>query len=86
MNAYFICVFVYGQMWYVCSQPYMDQIKKILFFLFASGKDLYHPCFSKIFKLFLCEKHVSWVFFMTLFMSKLSWELNGPILKIFNFG
>ena len=59
--------------------------KRFLFFLFAFGNDLYHPCFSKFFKLFLWEKHVFWVFFMTHFMSKLYWELNGSILKFFNF-
>ena len=36
--------------------------KRFLFFLFAFGSDLYHSCFSKFFKLFLCEKHVFWVF------------------------
>ena len=36
--------------------------KRFLFFLFAFGSDLYHPCFSKFFKLILCEKHISWVF------------------------
>ena len=32
--------------------------QKDFFFLFAFGSDLYHPYFSKIFKLILCEKHV----------------------------
>ena len=32
------------------------------FFLFVFGSELYHPRFSKFFKLFLCEKHVFWVF------------------------
>ena len=36
--------------------------KDFLFFLFAFGSDLYHPCFSKFLKLFSCEKHVFWVF------------------------
>ena len=37
--------------------------------------------FSKFFKLFLCEKDV----FVTHFMCKFNWELNGPILKFFSF-
>ena len=37
--------------------------------------------FSKFFKLFLCEKDV----FVTHFMCKFSWELNGSILKFFSF-
>ena len=36
--------------------------KRFLFFLFAFGSDLYHPCFSKFSKLILCEKHVFSVF------------------------
>ena len=36
--------------------------KRFLFFLFSFGSDLYHPCFSNFFKLFLCKKHVFWVF------------------------
>ena len=36
--------------------------KRFLFVLFAFGSDLSHPYFSKIFKLFLCEKHIFWVF------------------------
>ena len=38
-------------------------------------------CITHVFKLFLCEKHV----FVTHFMCKLSWELNGPIFKFFSF-
>ena len=35
----------------------------LLLLFFAFGSDLYHPCFSKFFKLFLCKKrHVFWVF------------------------
>ena len=36
--------------------------KRFLFFLFAFRGVLYHPYFSKFFKLFLSEKHVFWVF------------------------
>ena len=36
--------------------------KSFLFFLFAFGGDLYHPCFSKKFQIVLSEKHVFWVF------------------------
>ena len=46
----------------VCSTICGSNQKDFLFFLFAFGSDLYHPCFSKFFKLFLCEKHVFWVF------------------------
>ena len=42
--------------------------KRFLFFLFAFGSDLYQPCFSKFFKLILCEKGV----FATYFTTKLS--------------
>ena len=47
-------VFVLNHMWI--------KVKRFLFFLFAFGRDLYHPYFSKFFKLFLFEKHVFWVF------------------------
>ena len=47
----------------VCVLNHMWIKPKIfLFFLFAFGSDLYHLYFSKFFKLFLCEKHVLWVF------------------------
>ena len=47
----------------MCVFNYMWIKPKIfLFFLFAFGCDLYHPCFSKFSELFLCEKHVFWVF------------------------
>ena len=62
MNAYFIFVFAHVQMWCLCAQPYVDQTKKFLIVLFAFGSDLYHSCFSKFFKLILCEKNVFWVF------------------------
>ena len=55
--------------------------KGFLFFLFAFESNLYYSCFSKFFKLFLCEKHVFLGVFMTYFMCKLSHELNGPNLK-----
>ena len=55
------------------------------FFLFAFGSDLYHPCFSKFFKLFLCEKTCFLGVFMTHFICKLNWVLNGPNLMFFNF-
>ena len=47
---------------FVCAQPYMDQIKNIFVLFIFFWNDLYHPCFSKFFKLILCEKHVFWVF------------------------
>ena len=53
--------------------------KRFLFFLFAFGSDFYHPCFSN------CVKNMFLSVFMTYFMCKLSWELNGPILKFFSF-
>ena len=59
--------------------------KRFVFFLFAFGSDLYHPCFSKFFKLFLCTKTCFLGVFVTHFTCKLSWELNGPILKFFSF-
>ena len=51
--------------------------KRFLFFLFAFASDLYHPCFSKFFKLFLCEKKCFLGVFVTYFMSKLSREFKG---------
>ena len=60
--------------------------KRFLFFLFAFGSDLYHPYFSKFFKLFLCEKHVFLGVIVTYFMCKLNRKLEGSILKFFNFG
>ena len=58
INAYLICVIVHVQMWCVCAQPYVDQTKNIFVLFVCFGSDLYHPYFSKFFKLFLCEKHV----------------------------
>ena len=40
----------------------MIESKIFLIILFAFGSDFYHPCFSKFYKLILCEKHVFWVF------------------------
>ena len=80
-----LCVCTCSNVMCVCSTICGSNQKRFQFFLFAYGSDLYHPCFAKLFKLFLCEKHVFWVLFVTHFMSKLRWELNGPILKFFNF-
>ena len=87
MNIYFVCVIVYAQMWCVCAQPYVDQTRKIFcsVCLFLEVICITHV-FSKFFKLFLCEKLVLWVFFLSCFMYKLNWELNGQILKFFSFG
>ena len=46
----------------VCSTICGSNQKDFLFFLFAFGCYLYHPCFSKFSKLFLCEKLIFWVF------------------------
>ena len=81
MNAYFICVVVHVQMWRVCAQSYVDQTRKIFVLFVCFRKWFGSPMFSKFFKLFLCEKDV----FVTHFMCKFSWELNGPILKFFSF-
>ena len=81
MNVYFICVIVHVQMWCMCAQPYVDQTKKIFVLFVCFWKWFVSPMFSNFFKLFLCEKHV----FVTHFMCKLSWELNGPIFKFFSF-
>ena len=62
INAYLICVIVHVQMWCVCAQPYVDQTKNIFVLFVCFGSDLYHPYFSKFFKLFLCEKLIFWVF------------------------
>ena len=59
--------------------------KRFLFFLFAFGSDLYHPCFSKFFKLFFVWKTRFLSVFVTHFIRKLNWELNGPNLMFFNF-
>ena len=53
--------------------------KRFSFFLFSFGSDLYHPCFSKFFKLILCEKHV----FATYFASKLGCEFGQRVLRVF---
>ena len=86
MNIYFICVIVHVQMWCVCVLNHMwIKPKRFLFFLFVFGSDLYHPCFSMFFKLFFVWKTYFLGVFVTHFMCKLSWELNGPILKFFSF-
>ena len=71
----------------VCVLNHMwTKPNRFLFFLFAFGSDLYHPCFSKFFKLFFVWKTCFLGVFVIYFMCKLNWELNGPILKFFNFG
>ena len=59
---------------------------RFLFFLFAFGSDLYHPCFSKFFQIVFMWKTCFLGVFVTHFMCKLNSELNGPNLKFFNFG
>ena len=67
----------------------MIKSKIVLFILFAFWSDLCHPCFSKFFKLILCEKKCLLGVFATHFASGISpslvVSLNGPILKFFNF-
>ena len=53
MNAYFICVIVHVWMWCVCTQPYMDQTKKIFDHFICIWK-----CFSSLFVFKFCTYFV----------------------------
>ena len=53
MNVYFICVIVSVQMWYVCAQPYVDQIKKIFDHFICNWK-----CFLSLFVSRFCTYFV----------------------------
>ena len=85
MNAYFICVVVHVQMWYVCVQSYVNQTKKIFALFFCFWKWFVSPMFFKVFQIVFVWKTCFLGVFVTLFMCKLNWELNGPILKFFSF-
>ena len=49
-NAYLICVIIHVQMWCVCTQPYVDQIKKIFILFVCFWKWFVSPIFFKIFQ------------------------------------
>ena len=85
MNAYFICVVVHVQMWCVCAQPYVDQTKKIFVLFVCFWKWFVSPMFFKVFQVVFVWKTCFLGVFVTHFICKLSWELNGPILKFFSF-
>ena len=85
MNIYFICVIVHVQMWCVCAQSYVDQTKKIFVLFVCFWKWFASPMFFKVFKIVFVWKTCFLGVFVTHFMCKLSWELNGPILKFFSF-
>ena len=86
MNAYFICVIVHVQMWCVCAQPYVDQTKKIFILFICFWKWFVSLMFVKVFQIVFVWKICFLGFFVTYFMCKFNWELNGPILKFFSFG
>ena len=50
MNAYSIYVIVHVQMWYMCAQPYVDQIKKISILFICFLKWFVSPMFFKVFQ------------------------------------
>ena len=85
MNIYFICVIVYVQMWCVCAQPYVDQTKKIFVLFVFFWKWFVSRMFFKVFQIVFVWKTCFLGVFVTHFTCKLSWELNGPILKFFSF-
>ena len=83
MNAYFICVIVYVQMWCVCAQSYVDQTKKIFVLFVCFWKWFVSLMFFKVFQVVFVWKTWFLGVFVTYFMYKFNWELNGPILKFF---
>ena len=86
MPISFVCLYMFKCDVCMLNHMWIKQ-KKILFFLFAFGSDLYYPCFSKFFKIFfLCEKHVFLGVFVIYLMCQFSHELKDPILKFFSFG
>ena len=60
MNAYFICVIICVQMWCVCTQPYVDQTKKIFDHVICIWKYFLSLCVFKfcIYLVFQCFKLV----------------------------
>ena len=83
MNTYFICVFVHVQMWCVCAQPCVDQTKKIFVLFVCFWKWFVSPMFFKVSQVVFVWKTCFLGVLVTCFMCKLSYELNGPILKFF---
>ena len=86
MNAYFICVIIHVQMWCLCAQPYVDQTKKNFVLFVCFWKWFVSPMFFKVFQIVFVWKTCFLGVFVTYFMCKLSYELNGQILKFFSFG
>ena len=84
MNIYFICVIVHVQMWCVCAQPYVDQTKKIFYSFFFLLLEVI--CITHVFQVVFVWKTCFLGVYVTHFMCKINWELNGPNLKFFNFG
>ena len=81
---FYSCVCICSNVMCVLNHMWIKS-KRFLFFLLVFGRDLYHPCFSKFFKLILCEKLVFWVFSWLISWVSSVASLNGPILKFFNF-
>ena len=84
MYVYFICVLVHVQMWYVCTQPYVDQTKKIFVLFVCFWKWFVSPMFFKVVQVFFVWKTCLLAVFVTYFMCKFSHKLKGPILKFFS--
>ena len=85
MNVYFICVIVHVQMWCVCSQLYVGQTKKIFVPFVFFWKWFVSLMFFKVFQDVFMGKTCFLGVFVTYFMYKFSYELNGSILNFFNF-
>ena len=83
MNAYFICVVVHVQMWCVICGSNQKDFFFVLFVCF--WKWFVSPMFFKVFQVVFVWKSCFLGVFMTHFICKLNWELNGPILKFFFF-
>ena len=83
MNAYFICVIVHVQMWYMYAQPYVYQIKNIYVLFICFWKWVVSPIFFKNFQVVFVWKTYFLGVFVTYFMCKLSREFNCSNFQVF---
>ena len=77
MNAYFICVIVHVWMWCVCTQPYMDQTKKIFDHFICIWK-----CFSSLFVFKFCTYFVFQCFKLVFVLKNKGQSLSWVIFNL----
>ena len=81
-----LCDWTWSNVMYVCSTICGSNKKDFCFFFVCFWKWFVSLIFFKVFQIVFVWKTCFLGVFVTYFMCKLSWELNHPILKFFNFG